>query len=154
MAKAPESPMSLYESIFIIRQDVSSADVDKIAEDFEKLVKDYKGEVVKKEYWGLRNLAYEIDNNSKGHYFFFGLRAENDLLAELDRKIKLSESIIRSSIVRVESISKEPSDILKEDDESISEDVVELQQNNARPARTRTRQESTDNKSDSSESKS
>ena len=90
MAKAPELPISLYESIFIIRQDVSSADVDKVVEDFEKLINDYKGEVVKKEYWGLRNLAYEIDNNNRGHYFFLGLRAGNDLLAELDRKVMSS----------------------------------------------------------------
>ncbi len=144
MAKAPESPMSLYELIFIIRQDVSSADVDKIAEDLEKLVNEYKGEVVKKEYWGLRNLAYEIDNNNKGHYFFLGLRAENDLLAELDRKIKLSENIIRFSVVRVESISKEPSDILKEEDDIAVQDVVELQQYNAKP-RGRVRQDTASN---------
>ena len=146
MAKAPELPISLYESIFIIRQDVSSADVDKVVEDFEKLINDYKGEVVKKEYWGLRNLAYEIDNNNRGHYFFLGLRAGNDLLAELDRKVKLSESIIRSSLVRVDSISKEPSDILKEEDDNAAHNVVELKQNSAKPSRGKWKQDADTNK--------
>jgi len=104
--------MAFYESILVIRQDVSSADVDKIVEDFIKIIKDYKGSVVKTEYWGLRPLAYEIKNNKRGHYYFIGLEGNPELLAEMDRKIKLSESVIRSSLVRVEEISKEPSPIL------------------------------------------
>ncbi len=105
--------MAFYESIIIIRQDVSSVEVDKIANDFIQIVKDYKGNVVKTEYWGLRQLAYEIENNKKGHYYFMGIEANNDLLKELDRKIKLSESVIRSSLIRVDQISKDPSPILK-----------------------------------------
>ncbi len=107
--------MAFYESIFVIRQDVASADVDKVANDFENLIKEYKGEVLKKEYWGLRNLAYEIDNNKKGHYYLTGFEGNNELLAEFDRKVKLSESIIRSVVVRVPAISKEPSHILRTD---------------------------------------
>lgn len=108
--------MAFYELIFLIRQDVATADVDKIASDFESLVGEYKGSVIKKEYWGLRSLAYEIKNNKKAHYYLMGLEASNDLLKEMNRKIKLSESIIRSSIVKVEAISKDPSPILRSDD--------------------------------------
>ena len=105
--------MAFYESIIIIRQDVSSVDVDKIAEDFIKIIKDHKGSVLKTEYWGLRSLAYEIQNNKKGHYYFMGIEAGNDLIKELGRKIKLSESVIRSSLVKVKEISKEPSPVLR-----------------------------------------
>lgn len=105
--------MAFYESIIIIRQDVSSVDVDKIAEDFIKIIKNHKGNVIKTEYWGLRSLAYEIQNNKKGHYYFMGIEADNDLVKELGRKIKLSESVIRSSLVKVKEISKEPSPVLR-----------------------------------------
>ncbi len=105
--------MAFYESIIIIRQDVSSADVDKIADDFIKIIKDHKGNVLKTEYWGLRPLAYEIKNNKKGHYYFMGIEADNALIKELDRKIKLSESVIRSSLVKAKEISKEPSPVLR-----------------------------------------
>lgn len=105
--------MAFYESIIIIRQDVSSTEVDKIANDFAQIVKDYNGQVLKTEYWGLRQLAYEIENNKKGHYYFMGIEANNPLLAEMDRKLKLSESVIRSSFIRVDEISKDPSPILK-----------------------------------------
>lgn len=105
--------MAFYELITIIRQDVSSADVDKIAEDFIQIIKDNKGNVLKTEYWGLRTLAYEIKNNKKGHYYLLGIEANNTLLIEIERKLKLSESVIRYSLVKVEEISKEPSQILR-----------------------------------------
>ena len=106
--------MAFYESIIIIRQDVSSSDVDKIVDDLKKIIEEHKSTVVKTEYWGLRSLAYEIENNKKGHYYFMGIEATKPLLDEIDRKIKLSESIIRSSLVRVEEINTSASPILKE----------------------------------------
>jgi len=105
--------MAFYESIIVIRQDVSSSDVDKIADDFMKIIKEPNGNVLKTEYWGLRTLAYEIKNNKKGHYYFMGIEADNALVKELGRKIKLSESVIRSSLVKVKKISQEPSPILR-----------------------------------------
>ena len=105
--------MAFYESIIVIRQDVSSSDVDKIADDFMKIIKEHNGNVLKTEYWGLRKLAYEIKNNKKGHYYFMGIEADNALVKELGRKIKLSESVIRSSLVKVKKISQEPSPILR-----------------------------------------
>jgi len=105
--------MAFYESIIVIRQDVSSSDVDKIADDFVKIIKEHNGNVLKTEYWGLRTLAYEIKNNKKGHYYFMGIEADNALVKELGRKIKLSESVIRSSLVKVKKISQEPSPTLR-----------------------------------------
>ena len=105
--------MAFYESIIVIRQDISSVDVDKIADDFVKIIKDHQGNVLKTEYWGLRPLAYEIKNNKKGHYYFMGIEADNVLVKELGRKIKLSESIIRSSLVKLKEISKDPSPVLR-----------------------------------------
>ncbi|GAB4166739.1 MAG: 30S ribosomal protein S6 [Rickettsiaceae bacterium] len=120
--------MAFYESIIIIRQDVSSADVDRIADDLKQVIKNYNGNVVKTEYWGLRTLAYEIQNNKKGHYYFIGIEADKPLIDELDRKIKLSESIIRSSLIRVNEISKEPSPILREKN-SDNENTVDVTSN-------------------------
>ena len=105
--------MAFYESIIIIRQDVSSSEVDKVAKDFTQIIEDYKGKVIKTEYWGLRQLAYEIENNKKGHYYFMGIEADKALLDEIDRKLKLSESVIRSSLIKVDEISKDPSPILR-----------------------------------------
>ena len=105
--------MNFYELVFIIRQDMSSADVDKIIHDFTKLVNDHDNKVVKNEYWGLRTLAYEINNNKKGHYVFMGLEADSNTVKEIERKMKLNENIIRFLTIRVDQIQNEPSPILK-----------------------------------------
>lgn len=105
--------MAIYESTIIIRQDVSSNEIDKIAADLQNIITENGGKIIKTEYWGLRNLAYEIKNNKKGHYYFMGIEAGNAALDIMDRKIKLSESIIRSFLLKVDAISQEPSPILK-----------------------------------------
>ncbi|BBJ31114.1 30S ribosomal protein S6 [Rickettsia asiatica] len=105
--------MSFYESVFIIRQDVSLNDIDKIVDDFAKIIKDNNGTIIKKEYWGLRTLAYKIGNNKKGHYYFLGLDITSSVKEELERKMKLNENIIRFLTIKADSISSEPSPILK-----------------------------------------
>ncbi|NRB10572.1 MAG: 30S ribosomal protein S6 [Rickettsiaceae bacterium] len=123
--------MAFYEYILIMRQDLSSTDIDKVIVDFIKIIEDFKGKVIKKEYWDLRSLAYEINNNKKGHYYFIGIEANNDLLAELNRKIKLSESVIRSAVIKAKEISKEPSPILKEKEEDKGKTIDVTLNNNA-----------------------
>lgn len=124
--------MAFYEYILIMRQDLSSTDIDKVIADFINIIETLSGKVIKKEYWDLRSLAYEINNNKKGHYYFLGIEANNELLAELDRKAKLSESVIRTALTRVKEISKEPSPILKEEDIDKDKTIdVTLNNNNA-----------------------
>jgi small subunit ribosomal protein S6 len=118
--------MSLYELVFIIRQDVSSNDVDKITDDFIKIIKNDGGSIIKNEYWGLRSLSYEINNNKKGHYTLLGFEGNGAIVSELERKMKLSEDVIRFMTHNVEEISKEPSPILrgKSPDDDIAIDVT------------------------------
>ncbi len=105
--------MSLYESVFIIRQDVSSADVDKITEDLTAILTGLRSKIIKTEYWGLRTLAYDISNNKKGHYVMIASESSPEALKELERKMKYSEDVIRYLTLKVESISSEPSPILR-----------------------------------------
>jgi small subunit ribosomal protein S6 len=105
--------MPLYESTFIVRQDISAQEVDKITDSFSKIVSDYKGKVVKKEYWGLMNLAYKVKKSKKGHYVLLGLDTAPECVTELNRQYKLSEDVIRNLTVRVEEISAEPSPLFK-----------------------------------------
>lgn len=117
--------MPLYESVFIIRQDVSSADLDKITDGFVEIIKTNGGALVKQEYWGIRNLAYEINNNRKGHYVLLGIDAEPATIAEMERKMKYSIDVIRFLTQRVIEISKEPSPILRNDRIEV-EEVVDV----------------------------
>lgn len=110
--------MPLYETTFIARQDIPASDVEKLTEQFTKIITDNNGKVVKTEKWGLRNLAYIINKNRKGHYVFLGIDASADTVKELERNLRLNEDVLRFITIAVEEISKEPSAILQEDDDN------------------------------------
>ena len=60
--------MPFYESVFIARPDISAAQVDALVESLSGVVAESGGAVRRNEYWGLKNLAYRIKKNRKGHY--------------------------------------------------------------------------------------
>ena len=110
--------MPLYENVFIARQDISGAQVDALADQFTQLIADNGGEVKKRENWGLRNLAYRIKKNRKGHYMLLGLEAKPASVKEMERQLGLNEDVLRFMTIRVDAIDEAPSAILsrKSDD--------------------------------------
>ena len=106
--------MSLYESTFIIRQDLSESEAQATVDAFAKIVTDAGGKVIKAENWGLRSLAYKINKSKKGHYRMLGIDASAEAIAEINRRARLSEDVVRNLTIKVDEISKEPSAILKE----------------------------------------
>ena len=109
--------MSMYEATFILRQDIPSSEVNKIVDNLSTVVKENEGEVLKHEYWGLRSLAYPIKKNKKGHYLMFILKAPQRALLELQRRVKLSEDIVRNLTVKIESFDKKDSIMMSPDNE-------------------------------------
>ena len=105
--------MSLYESIFIARQDISGAQVEALADTLTQLVTDNGGEVKKREYWGLRNLAYRMRKNRKGHYVLLNIDAPPAAIAELERTMRINEDVIRYLTIRVDGLEEGPSVIMQ-----------------------------------------
>ncbi|HZU90984.1 MAG TPA: 30S ribosomal protein S6 [Stellaceae bacterium] len=105
--------MPLYENVFIARQDISGVQVDALADSFAQLVADHGGEVRKREYWGLRNLAYRMRKNRKGHYVLFNLSAPPAAIAELERTMRINEDVIRYLTIRVDTLEEGPSAMMQ-----------------------------------------
>lgn len=106
--------MALYEATFIARQDMTEKEVERLTEEFSGAVTEKGGRIVKNESWGLRNLAYRINKNRKGHYVMLGLDAPAEAVKEIRRKFNLSEDVIRSLVVRVDNLPKGPSAMLQQ----------------------------------------
>ena len=106
--------MPLYETTFIARQDIPVTEVDKLAENFTNVIKENGGKVVKKEYWGLRTLAYRVNKNRKGHYTFLGIDAPAAAVHEMERLMRLNEDVMRNLTVRVEDIDKNPTAMMRQ----------------------------------------
>ena len=105
--------MAFYENVFIARQDVSAAQVDTLADQFTELLKEQGGEVKKREYWGLKNLAYRIKKNRKGHYMLLNLEAPAAAVAELERNMRINEDVIRYLTIKVDELEEEPSIMMR-----------------------------------------
>ena len=110
--------MPLYECVLIARNDVTQQQVEGIADGIASQLETEGGAVKKREYWGLRRLAYRIKKNRKGHYMLLGLDAKPAFVTEIERQLGLNEDILRFMTIRVDEIEEAPSAILsrKSDD--------------------------------------
>lgn len=105
--------MAFYENVFIVRPDLSTTQVEALANELSEVVQSNGGAVGKTEHWGLRNLAYRIRKNRKGHYVLLNLDAPPEAVRELERRQRIHEDVIRYLTVRVEELEQGPSAILK-----------------------------------------
>ena len=105
--------MRLYESVFIARQDISSAQVESMADEFAGIITNAGGTIHKREYWGLRSLAYRIKKNRKGHYIMFNLETDSETLKEYERIMGLNEDVLRFLNIRIEEVEEGPSIIMQ-----------------------------------------
>ncbi len=105
--------MPLYETVLIARNDVTQQQVESIADTIAaQFETEGGGTIQKREYWGLRSLAYRIKKNRKGHYMLLGLDAPSPSIKEMERQLGLNEDVLRFMTIRVEAIDENPSAIL------------------------------------------
>ena len=104
--------MSFYETTIVARQDISQHDADKIADTYIQLIETYGGKLLKREYWGILDLAYVIKKNRKGHYYFLCFDANIDAINEMQRLMGINEDIIRTLVIKVKAVTKEPSPMM------------------------------------------
>ena len=118
--------MALYESVIIGRQDLTPSQFETLIEKFISVIESFKGEIKKKENWGLRNLAYKINKNRKGHYILLNIDASSEAIFEYERLMRLDEDIIRFLTMRIKSINENPSPLMSnKPDRRRNDDVVD-----------------------------
>jgi small subunit ribosomal protein S6 len=105
--------MALYESVFIARQDISGTQVEGLMETFEALIAEQGGKVLKKEYWGLKNLAFRIKKNRKGHYVLFNIDGPSAAILEMERTMRINEDVLRYMTIRVDELEEGPSAVMQ-----------------------------------------
>lgn len=116
--------MPFYECVFIVRQDVPAAEVDKMTDVFSEVITTAGGKITKRENWGLRNLAYRIQKNRKGHYVLLEMDAPYSAIKELERQMGISEDILRFMTIKLDKLSEGPSAILAKNKDTY-EDAAE-----------------------------
>ena len=104
--------MALYESVIIGRQDLTPGQFETLLEKFIAVIQSFKGEIKKRENWGLRNLAYKINKNRKGHYMLLNIDGPPEAIQEYERLMRLDEDIIRFLTIKIKSIDEKPSPLM------------------------------------------
>ena len=105
--------MPFYENVFIARQDISASQVDTLVDGFAGAVEKQGGNVAKREYWGLRTLAYRIRKNRKGHYILLNLDASSEAVQEMERQMRINEDVLRYLTVKVDELEEGPSAMMR-----------------------------------------
>jgi len=117
--------MPLYECVIIARSELTQQQVESIADGIGAQIDADNGvpppppdeirgpaSLRKREYWGLRSLAYRIKKNRKAHYMLLGLSTPPAALREAERQLGLHEDVLRTLTIKVEAIEEGPSAIL------------------------------------------
>ncbi|MBD0688620.1 MULTISPECIES: 30S ribosomal protein S6 [Streptomycetaceae] len=92
--------MRHYELMVILDPSVEERAVSPLIENFLTVVRNGGGKVEKVDTWGRRRLAYEINKQSEGIYSVIDLKATPEVVKELDRQMGLSESVLRTKVLR------------------------------------------------------
>ena len=108
--------MALFEHIIMLRQDLSSSDLEEAIKIHEQTLSELDGNVVYKESWGLRNLAYPIKENKKAFYEFMNIELPQDKIDALNTKLNLNDKIIRYLSIKVKDFCDTPTIMIKSKD--------------------------------------
>ena len=106
--------MALFEHVVLLKQDLSSTDLESEIKNHEEIISELNGNIISKESWGLRNLAYPIKNNKKAFYELMNIDLPNENIKKINEKLNLNENIIRYITLKVKNFDDEPSPLMKE----------------------------------------
>ena len=96
--------MAFYENTIVAKQDLGEKEIKSIKDKYNELINNSSGKVVKIEEWGLLNLANKIKNYKKGFFIHFKFEGSKETLNEIDKKIRVDNSILRYLTVKYKKL--------------------------------------------------
>lgn len=93
--------MREYEAMIIAKADLPEPELSKMVSKWETIIGTDGGQVVKKETWGVRRLAYPINKQNRGNYFVYDIATNQVNVHELERVLKLEENVLRSMVIKL-----------------------------------------------------
>jgi len=91
-----------YELVYVVSPEATEAQVTELHTQVEQIAERLKGKIEKTENWGRRKLAYEIGPHKEGTYVIETIDGGGELMKEIDRRLKVSDLIIRHLVVRID----------------------------------------------------
>jgi small subunit ribosomal protein S6 len=98
--------MRIYEELFIVKPDAPDEEVDQFVEQLRTQLTTAGATVDKIDKWGKRRLAYRVDKYREGNYVLFQFSAGPDVVKELERRLRVSDVVIKFLTVRIDQTLK------------------------------------------------
>ena len=93
----------MYETIYIVQPELGDEELKGLSAKVEEIISSMKGDYKRLEDWGVRKLAYPINKFGRGRYFYLRFDGDAPLIAELERRLRLDDKVIRYQSVKIES---------------------------------------------------
>jgi len=101
--------------------------VEDLVKEFCSIIEKDGGSIKKREYWGLRSLAYRIKKNRKGHYILLNFETNSKTLKEFERVMGLNEDILRFMTIVIDAVEENPSVMMQTKPERPRSEKIERQ---------------------------
>jgi small subunit ribosomal protein S6 len=105
--------MSLYEHVYLARQDASTQQVEELTAHLKGVVEGLGGSIAKIEYWGVKSLSYRLRKNRKAHFTLMNIDAPAAAINEIERLERLNEDVLRYLTIRVDELEEGPSAMMR-----------------------------------------
>lgn len=93
----------MYETIFIVQPDLGDEELKGLSAKVQEIITSMKGDFKRLEDWGVRKLAYPINKFVRGRYYYLRFDGDAPLIAELERRLRLDDKVVRYQSVKIES---------------------------------------------------
>ena len=91
-----------YELVYVVSPDATDEQVTEVHTQVDSIVQRMHGQLEKTDNWGRRKLAYEIGRHKEGTYVLEVINGDGELMKEIDRRLKVTDLVIRHLVVRVD----------------------------------------------------
>jgi small subunit ribosomal protein S6 len=98
----------MYETIYIVRPDLGDEELKGLSAKVEEIIASMKGDFRRLEDWGIRKLAYPINKATRGRYYYLRFDGDAPLIAELERRLRLDDKVIRYQSVKLDKEVEAP----------------------------------------------
>jgi small subunit ribosomal protein S6 len=113
----------MYETIFIVKPDLGDDETKVLTTKLQDVIDSMQGDFKRLEDWGARKLAYPISKCNRGRYYYLRFDGDAGLIAELERRLRLDDRVLRYQSVRIEKEVEKP--VVAQTEASVDETSVD-----------------------------
>ena len=117
--------MNNYETVFILTPDLSDAQMKETVDKFAGMITDNGGEIINREEWGMRKLAYPIQRKSTGYYVLIEFKAEPSFIKSFEINFRRDDHVIRFLTFRQDKFALEYAEKRRRNRKAVAEKKAE-----------------------------